>query len=114
MQKLKETKKITLATVKSFIKRNSDSIYTQEISSFSGMSDCVEHLSVSEREWKKTEASDVMGFNGVYFVGRGRDYFSISEDDTYYGVRVYNSCGSGILAVKKNDRTKKLKKLLNY
>ena len=103
MNKLKDTKKITLATLKSFAKRNSDNLFVKKCSSFDGMTDCVE---VVKSDWRKTEISDKTnyyktGIDGVYTVGCSRDYFEIFEDSTYYGIEVYNCCGRSILAIKK-------------
>jgi len=104
MQKLKETKKITLATLKSFAKRNSDKLFVKSISSFDGMTDCVEQS--RDSNWFKTTISDKTnyyrtGINGIYTVGSSRDYFNLYEDSEYIGIEVYNSCGNSILAVKK-------------
>lgn len=104
MQKLKETKKITLATLKSFAKRNSDAIYVKNVSSFDGMTDCVERS--RDSNWFKTTISDKInyyrtGINGIYTVGSSRDYLNLFEDSEYVGIEVYNSCGNSILAVKK-------------
>jgi S-adenosylmethionine/arginine decarboxylase-like enzyme len=104
MKQLKETKKITLATLKSFAKRNSEKLFVKECSSFDGMTDCVENC--NDNSWKETSIIDKTnyyktGINGVYTVGDSRDYFSLYEDSEYIGIDVYNSCGNSILAVKK-------------
>lgn len=104
MNKLKETKKITIATLKSFAKRNCDNLYVKNLSHFDGMTDCVEQ--VENQEWLKTEIIENTnyyrtGIKGVYTVGSSRDYFSKYEDANYIGIEVYNSCGSAILAIKK-------------
>ena len=44
MENLKSTSKITKATLKAFIKRNADNIYTKCCSDFNGMTDCVESV----------------------------------------------------------------------
>lgn len=107
MLKLKQTPKITLATLKSFARRNADQIYFKEVSSFDGMSDMVEDN--DNPQWKKSEIIPMntkgyryyrSGILGIYTVG-GRDYFELYEDDAYFGIEVWNSCGSSILAVKK-------------
>jgi len=103
MDKLKNTPKITLATLKGFAKRNSDKLFVKEVSSFDGMTDCVEALN---RDWKKSSISKKTnyyktGIDGVYTVGSSRDYFCIYENTVYYGIEVYNSCGRSILAIKK-------------
>jgi len=104
MKQLKDTKKITLATLKGFAKRNSENLFVKNISSFDGMTDCVE--SCNDNSWKETSIIDKTnyyktGINGVYTVGSSRDYFTLHEDSIYVGIEVYNSCGNAILAVKK-------------
>ena len=104
MEKLKNTKKITLATLKSFAKRNEKNIYSNLVSSFSGMTDMVEDN--DKPQWNKSEVAEPTGYcktgiSGIYTVGQSRDYFEIYEDSQYFGIEVYNSCGTTILAVKK-------------
>lgn len=101
--KLNDTKKITLATVKSFAKRNSDKLFVKEVSSFDGMTDCVESLN---RDWRKSSILKDQKYyktniDGVYTVGSSRDYFTKYEDSLYIGIEVYNCCGRSIIAVKK-------------
>ena len=105
METLKQTKKITLSTLKSFAKRNKDKIYSKCKSSFNGMTDGVESVNgkwekstitePNERQYYKT------GISGIYTVGSSRDYFTIYEDATMFGIEVYNSCGTTILAIEK-------------
>lgn len=105
MKTLKQTKKITLASLKSFAKRNSDKIYSKCKSSFDGMTDCVQDV---DSGWVKSYISDPKeksyyktGINGIYTVGGSRDYFRIYEDSVFFGIEVYNCCGTTILAIKK-------------
>lgn len=103
MEKLKSSKKITMATLKSFAQRNKNNLFSREISSFSGMTDCVEK---SNTNWVRSEIKEPGGYyqtgiQGVYTVGCSRDYFTLYEDDIYIGIEVYNSCGTTIIAVKK-------------
>lgn len=103
MDKLKDTPKITLATLKSFAKRNSNKLFVKEVSSFDGMTDCVESLKC---DWRETSINNKTkyystGIDGVYTVGGSRDYFHIHEDTVYYGIEVSNCCGRSILAIKK-------------
>lgn len=104
MKKLAETKKVTLATLKAFAKRNSNNLFVKEVSSFDGMTDGIEYN--DNAGFVKTEITDKTnyyqtGIQGVYTVGSSRDYFSIYEDSKFYGIEVYNCCGKSILAVKK-------------
>lgn len=99
MDKLIATKKITLATLKSFAKRNADKLFVKEESSFNGMTDCVEQN--RNPTWKAVTLENAIGMNGVYVVKSSRDWFSLYDGDEYIGIRVYNCCGSGTLAIKK-------------
>lgn len=103
MQKLAQTKKITKATFKSFVKRNAENLYTNEKSSFDGMTDMCEARNggFSKVKVDLEKLNDNRVLDGVYLVGRGNDYFSIYEDDTYYGIDIYNCCGSSLVVVKK-------------
>ena len=95
-QKLK-TQKITMATLKSFIKNN-DNLFVEGISSFSGMTDCVE---MNRTELIPVSKDKAIGHSGVYCVGHSRDYFRFQENEKYFGIEVYNSCGCGILWTTK-------------
>jgi len=105
MKSLLDAKKITLATLKSFAKRNQENIFTKELSSFDGMTDGVEYN--PNANWSKTEINPEKsnyyktGIQGVYTVGSSRDYFSLYEDEKFTGIRIYNCCGTSILAIKK-------------
>ena len=103
MNILKGKKKITLATMKAFARRNMDQLYVKELSTFNGMVDCVE--SNDDPKWIKSKMVESgyyrTGIFGVYTVGSSRDYFSLYDDGLYFGIEVYNSCGTSVLAVKK-------------
>lgn len=97
-------KKITLATIKSFINKNKENLYIANKSSFDGMVDMV--VDCNNRGFSKTSADDHMpnntlGIVGIWIVGQSRDYFQNYEDSTYKGYTVSNCCGSFILAVTK-------------
>ena len=106
MKKLRTTRKITMATLKSFAKRNAGNLYCKTLSDFDGMVGMVEDVK-DEFSKTKVDLNDSgyynTGIQGIYTVGRGGDYCSEFEDDTFYGIKVYNACGSSILAVKKAD-----------
>jgi hypothetical protein len=91
------TKKITMSTLKSFIK-NVDEIFVQTKSSFNGMTDCVEKV---EAKLTKVSKEHAIGHEGVWCVGESRDRFNFVENDTMFGIEVYNCCGTGILWTKK-------------
>lgn len=92
------TKKITAATVKSFINK-AEVLFVESISSFSGMSDCVEQN--TDRKLVEVPKDKAIGHSGVWMVGSSRDYFTFKETETHYGIEVYNSCGCGVLWTKK-------------
>ncbi len=97
------TKKITMATVKSFIKQ--DGLHSLESSSFDGMNDCV--MPSGNYEFKPIKTTNDVGYwklgiIGVYCVGSGRDYFTYYNDGTFEGIKISNCCGSSILAVRIN------------
>jgi hypothetical protein len=106
-----KNKKITMATVKSFVK-NADKLYVEHQSSFDGMVDCV--MRCEDSELKEISKEDALGIKGAYTVGSSRDYFNykemeqtktsinpngklIKEPVKYVGIEIYNSCGSAIL-----------------
>lgn len=95
-------KKITLATVKSFIKKNAGKLYISERSRFDGMVDCV--MPSGDKSFRKAQPGTherSMGVSGAWFVGQSRDWFSVYVDaDGFYGYNVSNCCGSFVLAVK--------------
>lgn len=94
-------RKITLATIKSFVKKNEGNLWINVKSSFDGMTDCVESL---HRGFKQATKGDhyenSLGIQGAWFVGQSRDYFKEYHDPIFDGFEVYNSCGSFILATK--------------
>jgi len=99
-----ETKKITLATIKSFIKKNSETLFVKIESAFDGMVDGVEFDKNAQFKLAtKTDShvSCTLGVEGVWVVGGSRNYFKVYEDDKFLGYEIYNCCGSSLIAVKK-------------
>ncbi len=97
------TKKITLTTVKSFIKNNEGNLLINVKSDFEGMTDCVERRTEGWREAVKDgkNMEQTMGIPGAWFVREGRDGFEAYDENGYTGIYIYNACGSFILAIKK-------------
>ena len=101
--------KITLATIKSFIKREAenDNLYIKVKSNFDGMIDCV--AEVKDEFTKKDKANlnfnekHTLGFAGLWLVGQSRDYFTAYADDNFIGYEIYNCCGSCIIAMAKAE-----------
>jgi hypothetical protein len=98
------SKKVTLATVKSFIKKNLPNLYIMTSSRFDGMVDGVRRVEgaafrkVTVTELTKCEAT--LGIEGVWFVRGSRDYFTPINKDGFVGYEVYNCCGTWTVAVK--------------
>lgn len=96
-------KKVTLATIKSFINKNIDNLLVDVKSSFDGMTDCCESL--HEGFKKATKASERekwnLGINEAWFVGQSRDYFTTYESEKLTGYEVSNCCGHFIIAIEK-------------
>jgi hypothetical protein len=111
------TKRTTMATVKSFIRKNRERLLVKTESRFSGMSDMVEETGNSEfvairprtyycREtFREIEVShdepSSLGIHGVWFVRGGGDSCRPFESETHKGFYVYNCCGSWTVAVAK-------------
>ena len=96
-----DTKKITLATFKKFIK-DMDGLYINVTSSFDGMTDCCESI---RDGFQKARAADHvypnnLDIEGVWCVLQSRDWFYPYSDSTLSGIRVSNSCGAFIVARK--------------
>ena len=108
-------KKITVATVKSFIKKNRTALLVQTKTAFDGMQDGVRECNNREfipaqcREYYcnetfkyvpvPSENKHSMGIIGVWFTGRDR--CSAFETETHRGFEVYNCCGNWMVAVAK-------------
>lgn len=97
------TKKITLATVKSFVKKNADKLAINVKSKFDSMTDGCETVKSGFMPAEKSEKfiDMTMGIKGAWFVGDSRDYFTPFEDEQRVGISVSNCCGAFILAINK-------------
>lgn len=94
-----ETKRITLATVKSFMKKamETSGLFIHPKSSFNGMTDGIEQVEakitkVTELNFDKK--NDFGTGHLMWFVLGGRDYFQFVRRGPYYGIEVHNCCGS--------------------
>ena len=98
-------KKITKATVKSFIRKNINELYVKTISDFNGMTDCIEQV---ENNFKKVvgnldfKCENTLGLNEVWFVNGSGDRFAEYSTDDFCGYITSNCCGSWIVAIKKS------------
>ena len=97
-----KTKKITLATVRSFIRNNADNLFINITSSFDGMYDCCmpEHNGFQKTEYSSDNLYNTMGVKGAWFVFGSRDYFTVYNENGYSGIEVSNCCGHFILATR--------------
>lgn len=108
MQTADKPKKITLATIKSFVKRNRASLLINCTSTFDGMQDGVRDCKGKGEFTAILPATygyeqDNLGIQGAWFVGSSRDSFSLLVKEGYLGYRIYNCCGSFELAIKIPD-----------
>ena len=109
--------KPTLATLKAFIRKNSDNLLIKCNSSFDGMTDCVqENRNAAFRPitphkpgvFKIEDSnSNTLGISGVWLVGSSRDHITFYSKDGMTGYEVYNCCGSFILAISLEAITTK-------
>ena len=90
--------KVTIATVKAFARKNAEKLFVKTLSDFDGMTDCVQSV---DDTFKKTSLEQAFGHTGVYLVGSSRDYIDPYDDGKYIGYRIYNCCGSGVIATTK-------------
>lgn len=98
-----KNKKITLATLKKFIKENKFDLFLKRKSEFSGMTDGLEFIKeeFSPVTFTNSNLENTLGIEGVWVVGGSRNYFTTFENEAYIGIDVYNCCGNFILTVKK-------------
>jgi hypothetical protein len=95
-------KKITLATVKKFIKEAKGDLQIRSVSEFDGMCDGVRNcdggysMAILGDGFENT-----LGVVGAWFVFGSRDSFTEIDTPTHTGIHVYNCCGSFDLAVAK-------------
>lgn len=100
--KTSEQKKVTLATVKSFIKRNKEKLFINVKRTFDGMTDSIEERDggVHPAVMKDWHMEHTLGIQGAWFVGGGRDYFRDYNEGGFVGYTISNSCGSFVLAIE--------------
>ena len=97
-------KKITLATVKSWIKKNHGNIYIQIKNDFCGYNDCV--IANKEPTWELASHNqnvndNTLGINGAWVVKQSRDSLNAYDDNQYQGFYIYNCTGSFYIGIKK-------------
>ena len=95
--------RITLATFKAFIRKNSGNLYLKVRTHFDGMTDCCEPT--HDAYFAPVEPADHvysnnLGLRGVWLVGHSADYFTPFSEGCFKGYEVYNCCGQFILCSK--------------
>ncbi len=100
------TKKATIATIKSFIKKNRQNLLISVRSSFDGMCDGVRDCEDQgfSPALEGGHADNSFGIQGAWFVGSSRDYitpFNKNENgEVFEGYEIYNCCSHFLLGVK--------------
>jgi hypothetical protein len=97
-------KKITLATVKSFVRKNRPALLIKVRAKFDGMVDGLEWdraADFSPALDTDRHAEHTLGIQGAWFVLGGGDRFQPFESDTLVGYEIANCCGYFTLAVAK-------------
>jgi hypothetical protein len=94
--------KITLATIKSFIRKNEGSLFINVKSYFDGMIDGCTSCNDGFGPARKTDDNlrNTAGISGAWFVNGSRDYFKPYNENGYTGYEISNCCGHFILAIK--------------
>lgn len=92
-----KSKKITIATVKSFIRKNFNNLYIKIINEFDSMIDGTSYNYNSE--FKKVSQNIEYYFN--LFSNSTKNYCEKFENNEFIGYEVGNCCYDFIIAIKK-------------
>ena len=98
---MNNAKKVTLATIKAFIRKNPELLIDVK-SSFDGMVDCcmpTGSTGFSKAEKTEDHITNTLGVRGAWFVGGSRDRFSEFSEGGVWGYEVRNCCGKFKLGV---------------
>jgi len=100
-------KKMTLATLKSFIAKNAGKLWIKNTSNFDGQVDGI--ILDRNAEFVPTAETimtiaNTLRIQGAWLVLGGRDHFSKFETDEFIGIEVSNCCGNFAIAIKKNKK----------
>lgn len=96
------SKKITLATIKSFIRKNRAELLVNVKSSFDSS---IDGQSSRNDGFKRATESDCpcannLGISGLWFVGGGRNFFDPYSENGLTGYKIGNCCARFIVAIK--------------
>lgn len=97
-------KKPTLATVKSFIRKNSDRLLICSRAAFDGMSDSTvydRNPGFRKVEFNPEGFENTLGVPGAWFVFGSRDLITPYQRNGLVGFEIYNCCGVFVLAVEE-------------
>jgi hypothetical protein len=106
------TKRITLATIKSFVRKNRANLRISTISAFDGMEDGVRQcedqgfLPALESDVPRGNRDNTMGIRGAWFVLNSRDDFYPYSLHGLVGYTVSNCCGMFCIAVPEDKLVK--------
>lgn len=103
-------KKITLTTVKSFVRKNREQLQIMKLSQFDGMIDAVSNCEnpafhpasapdTTNKAFKSLGRDPYMGMAGAWFVYGSRDHFRDYNENGMVGIEVSNCCGRFVLAI---------------
>ena len=99
-------KKPTLATLKSFVAKNRGALLIKCESSFDAMTDSTVYnhgAAFNPAQTTDRFLNNTLGVNGIWLVGRSRDYIQPISRDGFVGYAVSNCCGSFEVAVKAKE-----------
>lgn len=97
-------KKPTLATLKSFVRKNRDKLLVRQRAWFDGMIDGMRWTPDSEFQPASEHSyndDSTLGIKGVCLVGGSRNYIQRFEDERFVGFEVSNCCADFTLAIRK-------------
>jgi hypothetical protein len=104
LNKIKEetSKKITLRTLKSFVKNNRSRLQILVSSTFDSSVDGVRQTDARAFEPVAATAYDertTLGIDGIWLVGGSRNWFEAFNSETHSGFTVINCCGKFTVAI---------------
>ena len=104
MKKRLQEKKITLATLKSFMKK-SETLFIKNTRVFDWMTDSVTGVHNTNYDPIRKNEIDfeqkhTFWIEWLRLVWWGRDHFKYFEEDVYYGIEVWNCCGACRIVTK--------------
>jgi hypothetical protein len=97
--------KVTLSTIKAFIRKNRPNLLISNLSEFDSMVDGVsptenKAFRPAEQPEEGRNFDNCLGVRGAWFVFGSWDYFTEFERNGVKGFHVYNCCGSFDIGVR--------------